>query len=297
MRRTRHFAGVIGAAGIVVSPFMAPLAAQADDTLPTDTLDYAVEGDANGTGDVPNLPVTRVVASEDSATDSEATNAAEDSVTSVGSDDEFLTPVVSKRAAALDIVETDNGVVLLDVPDEVKEGLAASGEISGDVLKGFIVEGSEIGMEGVTFEFDGMNWTMVAPAAEDEADDAASQPVAKQPVAKPVVVSQDVADRLNAYVAQRNAGNVVAAPSTVGVAAPVAENGTDSTDSVVDNVAPAPREAAPQLPVTGDDAAGASSTEDSLLPLAPLLGITGLVLGGGIGVVTLRKRLEFADSK
>lgn len=271
MRHTRHFAGVVGAAGIVVSPFMAPLVAQADDTLPTDMMDYAVEGDANlGNKDVPNLPMTRVVPQEE----------------------DYTTPVVSKNAVALDIVETGNGVVLLDVPDEIKEGLPPSGELSGDVLKGFIVEGSEIGMEGVTFEFDGMNWTMVTPAAEDDSNDAPSQPAAK-----PSVVAQDVVDKLNAYVAQRNAGNVVAAPSTVGVAAPVAEDATGPTDSVVDNVAPAPREVAPQLPVTGDEAAGMSSAGDSALPLAPLLGITGLVLGGGIGVVTLRKRLEFADSK
>lgn len=49
MRRTRHFAGVIGAAGIVVSPFMMATAAQADDTLPPDTTDSVV-GNANPGG-------------------------------------------------------------------------------------------------------------------------------------------------------------------------------------------------------------------------------------------------------
>lgn len=287
MRHTRHFAGVIGAAGIVVSPFMAPLAAQADDTLPTDTLDYAVEGDANldtpeyRDDGVPNLPITRVVSPGDSVP-AEGAEAAEDSVPQ----EDYSTPPVGK-AAALDIVETDNGVVLLDVPDEVKEDLAASGEISGDALKDFIVEGSELGLPGV-YKFDGTNWVEVTPAAGDEADDAPSQPVAE-----PAVVSQDVADRLNAYVAQRNARNVVAASNTVGVAAPVAEDVAGPTDNVTPD---APE--APPLPVTGDDEAAPSpAVEDSTLPLAPLLGITGLVLGGGIGVVTLRKRLELADSK
>lgn len=283
MRRTRHFAGVIGAAGIVVSPFMAPLAAQADDTLPTDTLDYAVEGDANldtpeyKEDGVPNLPITRVVSPED-AVAQEASAPLEDS------DEEFSMPVVSKHAAALDVVETDNGVVVLDVPDEVKENLPASGELSGDVLKGFIVEGSEAGLDGI-YEFDGMNWVKVTPVAEGESDATAPQ---KE------VVSQDVADRLNAYVAQRNAGNVVAAPRTVGVAAPVAEDVAEATDNVADDVAPAPE--TPQLPVTGEDAAVAPVNEESSLPMASLLGIAGLALGGGIGVVTLRRRMELSKN-
>lgn len=379
MRRTRHFAGVIGAAGIVVSPFMMTSVAQADDTLPPDRNDYAaVGGDANPGDDVPNLPVTRVVGkaasldlmvvdgnpvaldvpaevkqdlSSDGVTlttdelkevvgdyvvdgdlddaldnvnaDSDVTFYDSDAVEGVGltvepaetvgapevvepteatgaTDDSVPPTPVAGKAAALDIVEEEGvPVAAVDLSDEVKQSLPASGELPAvefnkvlDVLEANLVDG-DIAWDGTTLAVGEFQWTLASDVPEEEPDttapaqDVVNPPASSQDVVNPSVSAQDVINRLNNWIAQRN----TTAPSAAEVEAPAAENETD----VVADSTPAD---VPTLPVTGeDDAAPAPASESSGLPLAPLLGITGLVLGGGIGVITLRKKLELADSK
>ena len=263
MGRTRHFAGVIGAAGIVVGPLLTTVVAQADDSVPPEWADYSIEGDGNpgavgsgGGDDVPDLPVTRPVG----------------------------------KAASLDLLIIDNKPVSLDLPDEVnlpsdgsKLSTKEAAKLQG-TLGNYVVDGDlklKAGSD-VTFydsdSLDGVEWTV------DEEGRIVPKPKAAGNAA--------AADKAGSSTQVSNASNAgVVGSAAAGVAAPAVGDAADN--GVADDTTD------PQLPLTGEDSAASATSpaEDATLPLAPLLGITGLALGGGIGVVTLRKKLGLQDSK
>ncbi|MBR5950172.1 MAG: hypothetical protein IKZ87_01935 [Actinomycetaceae bacterium] len=303
MKGTRHFAGVIGAAGIVVSPFMLTSIAQADETLAPDVADVDVVG-AGVDGDVPNLPVTCAVPEGTGAVDSSTCTPVDDgdkdaksdavlasTVTPNQKDDgDYTKPVVSPDAAELTVANTGAGEVLLELPDEVKDNLPASGELSPaefdallDELEPYLIDGFEWDENARTLTMAGKTWTLTDNSTEGVGSSA----------------SQAVVDRLNTWVAQRNAG-VAGARGVSSGSNMVGNAGNPSVADAVDGTSEeAIEEVVPPLPVTGDESAaelGSPAAGEGGLSLASLLGITGLAVGGGIGVITLRKRSKSAVS-
>ena len=110
MKKTTQFAGIVGAAGILVGPFVTTAIAHADDSNTDETPDYGTEstgGDEEAAeSGAPSLPVTRVVDKESSS---------------------------QAMSASLGIVIVEDVMVPLEVlPEDVVSSLPQSGTISED---------------------------------------------------------------------------------------------------------------------------------------------------------------------
>lgn len=287
--KTKHFAAVIGAAGIMVGPFVTTVAAHADDSVAVDPAPSIVDG---------GEPELVFLAGSEAQTVGDAI---------VGGDAAELAPIVSQAPGASNAASTgilivgDADVIIpFDVlPEDVITALPAPGVISEadyakalaaiapyaiaedeDVLAAELLASGQTDVM-VSLPFGGeIEWTVVAADL-----DLAAAPEGFVEVVPPASVE---APEAASAVAEAPAESLAAGPSIR--LAPVSVAAVDGASVAVDDVAPA-GSTKPMLPTTGVGSlsAGSLAKTGGIAPLGAIL-LAGSLMGSGVGLTRIRTR-------